>query len=309
MLVGQTAQLNPRDIQVYRAAARHARASRRIASHMTTAYNRRMTFPHYTLDAELMLRVGDALLANAKRIELLRQIGLTENLTRSAKIAGYSYKGAWDTIDQMTQLTGSSLLERRAGGKGGGRTKLTERGRQLLDNFLLIQAEHERFIGRLNKLANGLDENYALQTEIAMKTSARNQFAGIVLSILQGPVNDEVMLMVNGNLMLTASITHESGRELGLDIGGKVFALIKASAVLIEPAAGPTMAAGPNRFVGTLHKLITGQQRSEAAIVLDGGTELVCTLDNGVVEQMGLVPGMAVVGSVAASNVILGVAA
>ncbi len=44
-----------------------------------------------TLHAELTLRVGEELLANAKRIELLRQIGLTENLTRAAKMAVYSY--------------------------------------------------------------------------------------------------------------------------------------------------------------------------------------------------------------------------
>ncbi|MFM8246487.1 MAG: molybdenum-dependent transcriptional regulator, partial [Burkholderiaceae bacterium] len=73
-----------------------------------------MSANRYQLDAELTLRFGDTLLANAKRMELLRQISLTENLTKSAKIAGYSYKGAWDAIEQMTQLTGSSLLERQA---------------------------------------------------------------------------------------------------------------------------------------------------------------------------------------------------
>lgn len=266
-----------------------------------------MDTPLYTLDAELMLKVGDSLLANAKRIELLRQIGLTENLTKSAKIAGYSYKGAWDTIDQMTKLTGGSLLERQAGGRGGGKTRLTERGRQLLDNFLLIQAEHERFIARLNKLANGLEADYALQTEIAMKTSARNQFAGIVVAILQGPVSDEVTLMVNGTLMLTASITHESSRELGLDIGMKVFALIKASSV--EVALAPAIAAQPNQFPGTVHRLVTGQQRSEVTLALDGGPELVGTLDNRVVGELALAPGMAIVASVEPRNVILGVAA
>lgn len=276
---------------------------------MTTPYNRRMNTPLYTLDAELMLKVGDQLLANAKRIELLRQIGLTENLTRSAKMAGYSYKGAWDTIEQMTRLTGGSLLERQAGGKGGGKTRLTERGRHLLDNFLLVQAEHERFIGRLNKLANGLEADYALQTEIAMKTSARNQYAGIVVSILQGPVNDEITMMVNGRLMLTASITHGSGRELGLEIGMKAFALIKASAVGLQLQAGSAAAPGPNRFPGVVQKLIAGQQRSELALALEGGPGLICTLENAVVSRLGLATGVAVLATVEPSNVILGVAA
>lgn len=283
-------------------------AKRLVASHITLVYNRHMETPVYTLDAELMLKVGDQLLANAKRIELLRQIGLTENLTKSAKMVGYSYKGAWDTIEQMTRLTGGSLLERHAGGKGGGRTRLTERGRHLLENFLLVQAEHERFIGRLNKLANGLDADYALQTEIAMKTSARNQYAGIVVSILQGPVNDEVTMMVSGTLMLTASITHGSGRELELEIGMKVFALIKASAVVVQLQAGPA-AAGPNQFPGVVQKLVAGQHRSELALQLDGGPEMVCTLDNAVVGRLGLATGVAVLAMVEPSSVILGVAA
>lgn len=61
---------------------------------------------HYNLDAELHLRVGDDLLANRKRIELLRQIEQLENLTKAAKLSGYSYKGAWDAMDHMATLSG-----------------------------------------------------------------------------------------------------------------------------------------------------------------------------------------------------------
>jgi molybdate transport system regulatory protein len=86
----------------------------------------------FNLNAELTVRVGDELLANSKRIALLRQIDEIENLTKAAKLAGYSYTGAWDSIQQMSELSGGTLLERHAGGKGGGRTKLTERGKQLL---------------------------------------------------------------------------------------------------------------------------------------------------------------------------------
>ena len=71
----------------------------------------------YQLDAELLVRVDEHLLANAKRIELLRQIAQLENLTKAAKLAGYSYKGAWDAIDQMATLSGGTLIERFAGGK------------------------------------------------------------------------------------------------------------------------------------------------------------------------------------------------
>jgi molybdate transport system regulatory protein len=182
----------------------------------------------FNLHAELTVRVGDEMFANARRIELLRQIDQLGNLTQAAKQVGYSYKGAWDAIDDMARLSGGTLIERHAGGKGGGGTHLTERGQQVLRNFSLIQAEHARFIARLDALANGLSNDYAMQNEIAVRTSARNQFAAILVSITPGAVNDELGLLINGSQMLVASITHESCRELQLAVGAKVFALIKA---------------------------------------------------------------------------------
>ncbi len=262
----------------------------------------------YSLDAELTLRVGDALLANAKRIELLRQIGLTENLTRAAKMAGYSYKGAWDTIEQMTQLTGGSLLERHAGGKGGGRTRLTERGKQLLKNFTLIQGEHARFIERLNRVANGLDADYAVQTGIAMKTSARNQFGGIIVSITQGPVNDEIGLMIGDSLMLVSSITHESCRDLKLDIGSKVFALIKASSIELH-AADEDLSERRNVFDGSVQALTRGEHRSELGIEIDRSVMLVCNTSNAQVERLMLCCAAHVRCKIDPSNVIIAVAA
>jgi molybdate transport system regulatory protein len=266
-----------------------------------------MDAPHLTLDAELTLRVGADLLANAKRIELLRQIGLTENLTQSARIAGYSYKGAWDAIEQMTQLTGATLLERHAGGKGGGRTRLTERGKQLLKNFMLVQSEHARFISRLNKLANGFDADYAQRADIALKTSARNQFAGIIVSMLQGPVNDEVTMRVHDSLLLTASITHGSGRELGLEIGAKAFALVKASWIAVEPLSEG--AGRRNTFAASIRAIVRGDVRSEATLLTDAGVELVVTLPNGQVDTLGLQHGARVLAVVDPVNVIVGVAA
>lgn len=260
------------------------------------------------LDAELTLRIGDALLANAKRVELLRQIGLTENLTKAAKIAGYSYKGAWDTIEQMTQLTGGSLLERHAGGKGGGRTRLTGRGRQLLKNFTLIQGEHARFIERLNRLANGLDADYAVQTGIAMKTSARNQFGAIIVSITQGPVNDEIGLMIGSGMMLVSSITHDSCRDLMLDIGAKVYALIKASSIELHATDEP-LPEKRNVFDGNVQVLTRGEHRSELGISIDCGTPLVCTAANAKIDQLDLAVDARIRCEIDPSSVIIAVAA
>ncbi len=260
----------------------------------------------YSLDAELLIRVGDELLANAKRIELLRQIQQLENLTRAAKLAGYSYKGAWDAIDQMATLSGGEPIERFAGGKGGGRTKLTERGSQLLQNFTLVQDEHRRFVDRLNALANGLAGDYASRAETAMKTSVRNQFAGIIVSIAEGPANAEIGVMVNGMQIITASITHESCRELKLQVGSKVFALIKASSVMLSARAP---AASRNRFPSSVLAVTQGEQRSEVVVEVADGLSLVSTVSNADIERLGLRVGDSAIASFEPSSVIIGIAA
>ncbi|MCC7328156.1 MAG: TOBE domain-containing protein [Burkholderiales bacterium] len=65
-----------------------------------------------------------------------------------------------------------------------------------------------------------------------MKISARNQLAGTVVSVKEGTVNAEVTLDVNGT-HVTAMITLESVRSLGLAPGKKAHAVIKASDVLV----------------------------------------------------------------------------
>ncbi len=65
-----------------------------------------------------------------------------------------------------------------------------------------------------------------------MKVSARNQLAGTVVSINKGEAIANVELNVAGQ-RLVASITVEAVKELGLETGKEVVAVIKASDVMI----------------------------------------------------------------------------
>jgi molybdate transport system regulatory protein len=64
-----------------------------------------------------------------------------------------SYKGAWDAIDTMNTLSGEPLVERATGGRGGGGTRLTERGRQLVERYTELDAVHQRFVRLLDETA------------------------------------------------------------------------------------------------------------------------------------------------------------
>ena len=66
-----------------------------------------------------------------------------------------------------------------------------------------------------------------------MKLSARNQLKGTVVEIQDGAVNGVVKLDVGGGNVISAVITMASIRELGLEVGGTAYAVIKASKVMV----------------------------------------------------------------------------
>lgn len=66
-----------------------------------------------------------------------------------------------------------------------------------------------------------------------MRCSARNRLCGTVVTCIEGAVNGEVGLELPGGKRLTAVITNESIKSLGLKEGVKACALMKASNVVL----------------------------------------------------------------------------
>jgi molybdopterin-binding protein len=66
-----------------------------------------------------------------------------------------------------------------------------------------------------------------------MKLSARNQIPGTVKSIRKGPVSTEVVITIAGGNEIVSSITTHSAESLKLREGSKVYAVVKASEVMV----------------------------------------------------------------------------
>lgn len=66
-----------------------------------------------------------------------------------------------------------------------------------------------------------------------MKISARNVIAGTVKKIEWGAVNTEVVVELTGGAEAIAIITKNSAEALALKPGKSVYAVIKASSVMI----------------------------------------------------------------------------
>jgi molybdopterin-binding protein len=66
-----------------------------------------------------------------------------------------------------------------------------------------------------------------------MKISARNQFKGKIVSIKEGAVNGIVVLDIGGGNKVSATISMDAIKELGLKAGGDAYAIVKATSVMI----------------------------------------------------------------------------
>jgi len=66
-----------------------------------------------------------------------------------------------------------------------------------------------------------------------MKISARNQISGTVKTIKKGPVSTEVVISITGGNEIVSSITTYSAEKMNLREGLKVYAIVKASEVMV----------------------------------------------------------------------------
>jgi molybdate transport system regulatory protein len=66
-----------------------------------------------------------------------------------------------------------------------------------------------------------------------MKISARNNIPGTVTAIKVGPVSAEVTINVAPGIDIVSVISAASVEALGLTVGSRAFAVIKASSVMV----------------------------------------------------------------------------
>ena len=66
-----------------------------------------------------------------------------------------------------------------------------------------------------------------------MKISARNVLKGKIKKIIAGAVNSEVIVELPGGVEMVSVVTKESVDSLNLAVGKDVYAVVKASNVMI----------------------------------------------------------------------------
>jgi molybdate transport system regulatory protein len=140
-----------------------------------------------------------------------------------------------------------------------------------------------------------------------MRTSARNAFPGAVTRLVNGAVNAEVELTLARGERIVAIITNGSVEALGLEVGAKATALIKASWVILGKDLENAKLSARNIMPGTVDSVQKGAVNSEVILKLDGGTLLTAIITNASVHSLNLKAGDEAFAAFKASHVIVAV--
>ena len=136
-----------------------------------------------------------------------------------------------------------------------------------------------------------------------MKTSARNEFKGSISEIKTGQVNSEVVLDMGEGHVLKALITHDAVEEMGLKIGESVYAIIKASFVIIAKDK-PGKISTRNVLEARVAEIKKGMVNFEAKLSM-GKNTLTAVITEEAAEDLEIKEGDTVYALIKASSIIL----
>lgn len=155
--------------------------------------------------------------------EILQTIQKLNSISKAAENLQMSYRYVWNYIQEIQQTLGEQIVETYKGGKqGGGGAKLTDLGKNLLEEYRQVESYMGEVLANQGKLeVKGL------------KLSARNQFKGKVVGLEKGVITAKVKVEVTMPVTITAVITKEAVEELGIKEGDEVSAIVKSTEIMI----------------------------------------------------------------------------
>ena len=142
-----------------------------------------------------------------------------------------------------------------------------------------------------------------------MKTTARNQFAGIVTAVEAGPVSAQATFTLKGGQEIVATMTSVAAKRLKLKKGKEAIALIKASAVVLVTDFAGYLLSARNQLAGTVSRIEKGAVSSLVVLTLPGGSTLTASVTNEGVEALALKVGTEATAVFKAYSVMVAVAA
>ncbi|MFD7964233.1 molybdopterin-binding protein [Streptomyces zaomyceticus] len=139
-----------------------------------------------------------------------------------------------------------------------------------------------------------------------MTLSIRNQLPGTVTAVTTGEAMTSVKVRLAGGQDITAAITADAVKDLGLAEGSAVKALVKSTEVAL--ATGPVEGLSiRNQLPGSVTEVTTGGAMGSVKVSVEGG-ELTAAITRDAVEDLGLAAGSSVVALIKSTEISLSAA-
>ena len=257
------------------------------------------------LSSNLTLELFNQPFLLEKRIELLLAIKKTGSISKAAKEVPMSYKGAWEAIETMNNLSINPIVQRETGGVGGGGTTLTSYGENLLKTYGILKNEQIKFLQNLSQMTDINTGTLKTIRRLSMQISARNQISGIVEVIENGKINAEVFIKLKSGYTLVSVITNTAVNNLDLKKGDEVVAIFKSSTVLITTDSSLNVSAR-NIFQGAVEYVNQGEINSEIIIDIGNNDKIASVITTSSVNRLNIKEGAQVSAIIKASDVMIG---
>jgi molybdate transport system regulatory protein len=155
--------------------------------------------------------------------EILEGIDSEKSLTQAAVKVGMSYRYLWNYVQKIEKALGEPIVETYKGGKsGGGGAKLTNLGRNLLEEYKNLEVY----------LNEALAQEKSVEVR-RLKLSARNSVKGKIVALEKGVITAKVKVEITVPAMITSVITKEAVEDLDLKVGDEVSVVVKSTEVMI----------------------------------------------------------------------------
>ncbi|MEN9896462.1 MAG: hypothetical protein RLZZ66_111 [Pseudomonadota bacterium] len=238
-----------------------------------------MTSPQNTLPSPVWVE-GDLRLAGLdnRMIALLKAIHQSGSLNQAAKQVGLSYKGAWQIIERANNCSPKALVSTATGGTKGGGTALTPAGKSFIEMFDLLQVQHQFFLKKLNNHLLENPDNVLLFERLVVKTSARNQLFGKIMSILHGSVNVEITLQLKGGEQIITTISVLDFHELNLTLNSDVLLLLNSAEIMLTTIDNPKQFSARNYLMCHVIQIREDLIYAEVTLLFTGGEMLMATI-------------------------------
>lgn len=134
--------------------------------------------------------------------------------------------------------------------------------------------------------------------------SARNQFQGTITEVKEGAVNGIVKLNIGGDNHISATISMDSIKELGLATGKEATAIVKATEVMM--ANEKLNISARNQLTGTVSAIEEGAVNAIVKLDVAEGVAVSSTISMEAVKELGLAVGKEATAIIKATSVMIG---